>query len=500
MRGRAPASQAASPWAGGTGGGGRPWAASLPDRLLRCQPCARLVVLEAVGPRLRRRPAAGLGRRRRRAAPRPPAPGARRAPPCSAAARLDDARRAGRRARRRHQRHRRRPQGRGAHPRRGGRLGRRPPAPPRRSTRRATAGSPACRSPTSAGCRSSPGRSHTGTPLTVHDRLRRRRRRAGGGRRLHPDVAGAHRPGPDRPDRFRTDPRRRPGPAGRPPANVVATYGMTETGSGVAYDGVPLDGVEVRVGDDGEIQRARPDAAALLPRRHRPPDAPTAGSPPATSARLVDGVLHVHGRRGDLIITGGENVWPAAVERALARRTPAWPTWPWSGDPTRSGASGWSPSSSRSTRPRRRRSTTCAAHVKATLPAAAAPRGSSWSTALPRTASGKVRRRDLVAPRAPRAAGAGAEQGAAVDDEGLAGDPRREVAGQEQRARRRCPRARRGDRAASTPRSAPRSAPTAPGPCPSSRGPGAIALTRTPGASSAASVRVRCRSAALVPL
>src|SRR4051812_10527851 len=31
------------------------------------------------------------------------------------------------------------------------------------------------------------------------------------------------------------------------PANVVTTYGMTETGSGVVYDGVPLDGVDVRV-------------------------------------------------------------------------------------------------------------------------------------------------------------------------------------------------------------------------------------------------------------
>ena len=29
------------------------------------------------------------------------------------------------------------------------------------------------------------------------------------------------------------------------PPNVVATYGMTETGSGVVYDGWPLDGVEV---------------------------------------------------------------------------------------------------------------------------------------------------------------------------------------------------------------------------------------------------------------
>ena len=31
----------------------------------------------------------------------------------------------------------------------------------------------------------------------------------------------------------------------------------------------------------------------------------------------ADGRLYVHGRRGDLIITGGENVWPAAVERVL---------------------------------------------------------------------------------------------------------------------------------------------------------------------------------------
>ena len=35
-------------------------------------------------------------------------------------------------------------------------------------------------------------------------------------------------------------------PADLPP-NAVATYGMTETGSGVVYDGVPLDGVEVDV-------------------------------------------------------------------------------------------------------------------------------------------------------------------------------------------------------------------------------------------------------------
>ena len=40
-------------------------------------------------------------------------------------------------------------------------------------------------------------------------------------------------------------------PAGRP-GNVVATYGMTETGSGVVYDGVALESVEVRI-NEGEV-------------------------------------------------------------------------------------------------------------------------------------------------------------------------------------------------------------------------------------------------------
>ena len=42
------------------------------------------------------------------------------------------------------------------------------------------------------------------------------------------------------------------------PANTVTTYGMTETGSGVVYDGVPLDGVDVRIDGDGEIRLRGP--------------------------------------------------------------------------------------------------------------------------------------------------------------------------------------------------------------------------------------------------
>jgi len=104
-------------------------------------------------------------------------------------------------------------------------------------------------------------------------------------------------------------------PAERP-SNAVVTYGMTETGSGVVYDGVPLDGVGVRIDDDGEIHLRGP----MLLRAYRDGRDPLVDGWLATGDLgrwLPDGRLHVDGRRGDLIISGGENVWPDPVERAL---------------------------------------------------------------------------------------------------------------------------------------------------------------------------------------
>ncbi|HZA75537.1 MAG TPA: AMP-binding protein [Acidimicrobiales bacterium] len=102
------------------------------------------------------------------------------------------------------------------------------------------------------------------------------------------------------------------------PPNAVATYGMTETGSGVVYDGTPLDGVEVRV-VDGEIELRCP----MLLRAYRDGTDPKGadGWFPTGDGGAWDeaaGRLQVFGRVGDLIITGGENVWPVAVERALS--------------------------------------------------------------------------------------------------------------------------------------------------------------------------------------
>jgi O-succinylbenzoic acid--CoA ligase len=106
----------------------------------------------------------------------------------------------------------------------------------------------------------------------------------------------------------------------RPPAslpdNVVTTYGMTETGSGIVYDGYPLDGVELRVDSPGEIHVRCP----MLFRGYRDGASPLVDGWFATGDLGEigdDGRLTVHGRRADIIITGGENVWPAVVEAAL---------------------------------------------------------------------------------------------------------------------------------------------------------------------------------------
>ncbi|MFZ9629786.1 MAG: class I adenylate-forming enzyme family protein [Ilumatobacteraceae bacterium] len=102
------------------------------------------------------------------------------------------------------------------------------------------------------------------------------------------------------------------------PPNAHTTYGLTETGSGVVYDGRPLDGVDVRIDESGHIALRGP----MLLRCYRDGTDPRTDDgwlPTGDAGRwLPDGRLHVDGRVGDLIITGGENVWPDPVEAVLA--------------------------------------------------------------------------------------------------------------------------------------------------------------------------------------
>jgi O-succinylbenzoic acid--CoA ligase len=100
--------------------------------------------------------------------------------------------------------------------------------------------------------------------------------------------------------------------------NVVTTYGMSETSGGCVYDGVPLAGVTVELGERIVLQgpvvargyRLRPDLTAEA----------FDGDRFTTSdlGELRDGRLVVLGRADDLVVTGGEKVAPAAVEAALS--------------------------------------------------------------------------------------------------------------------------------------------------------------------------------------
>jgi O-succinylbenzoic acid--CoA ligase len=83
------------------------------------------------------------------------------------------------------------------------------------------------------------------------------------------------------------------------------------------YDGVPLDGVEIDLHDDGEIRVRAPMLLRCYRDGSSPVDADGWLATGDLGEWLADGRLHVAGRRGDLIITGGENVWPEAVEAAL---------------------------------------------------------------------------------------------------------------------------------------------------------------------------------------
>jgi O-succinylbenzoic acid--CoA ligase len=175
---------------------------------------------------------------------------------------------------------------------------------------------------------------------------------------------------------------------------VVTTYGMSETCGGCVYDGVPLDGVSAAVGDDGRIRlagpvlfdgyRLRPDlTAAVL----------DAGWFVTSDLGVIEnGTLRVRGRADDVINTGGEKVVAGEVEQVLrahpavedvvvvGRPDPEW------GELVTAVVVG---------------SVTLDElrdHVRATLPAHAAPRAVELVAEIPMLASGKPDRVRLRRP------------------------------------------------------------------------------------------------------
>ncbi|WP_037077143.1 o-succinylbenzoate--CoA ligase [Pseudonocardia spinosispora] len=103
---------------------------------------------------------------------------------------------------------------------------------------------------------------------------------------------------------------------------AVTTYGMSETAGGCVYDGVPLDGVDVRLegnDEEGRISLSGPMlASGYLDRPELTTESFTDGWFRTSDLGRWDGSrLRVLGRADDVITTGGESVNPASVERLL---------------------------------------------------------------------------------------------------------------------------------------------------------------------------------------
>jgi len=105
-------------------------------------------------------------------------------------------------------------------------------------------------------------------------------------------------------------------------ANVVTTYGLSETGGGCVYDGEPLRGVEASMSAEGEIL-VRGDV--VMRGYHRDLSASREAFTYDGWLRTGDlgrmddnGRVRVIDRMKDVIITGGVNVSPTAVEQVLA--------------------------------------------------------------------------------------------------------------------------------------------------------------------------------------
>jgi len=201
---------------------------------------------------------------------------------------------------------------------------------------------------------------------------------------------------------------------------VVQTYGMTETASQAATlapadalrklgsAGQPLLPLELRIDADG--REAAPGEAGEICVRGPMVTAGYYGQPEATAAAIVDGWLHtgdmghldaegflyVLDRRSDLIISGGENIYPAEVEATLLAH-PAVQEAGVVGVPDAQW--GQTPVAYVVLRPEHTPSDALAeeliAFCRARLAAYKLPRSISFAADLPRTASGKLRRAAL---------------------------------------------------------------------------------------------------------
>lgn len=101
------------------------------------------------------------------------------------------------------------------------------------------------------------------------------------------------------------------------PDNVVTTYGMTETASGVFYNSYPLDGVGAKVDGNSQIWLKAPMIAEFF--RDGTPVCDKDGwlHTSDLGAFAPDGRLEVFGRASDVIHSGGEKIFPIQLEKTI---------------------------------------------------------------------------------------------------------------------------------------------------------------------------------------
>ena len=194
--------------------------------------------------------------------------------------------------------------------------------------------------------------------------------------------------------------------------NIIGTYGLTESCGGVVYDGRALPGTGVRIGVSGEVQLSGP----TVMRGYRFDPEATAGAitddgwlRTRDAGDITDGVLTVHGRLDDAILTGGETVWPQQLEAALASHPLVAEV-----AVTRRADPEWGERVVAFVVPRDASAVptldALRAHLGEQLPRYMAPRELVVLDRLPRTAAGnqgKVRRRALLSATGARSRGAG---------------------------------------------------------------------------------------------
>ena len=197
------------------------------------------------------------------------------------------------------------------------------------------------------------------------------------------------------------------------PPNVVTTYGLTETGSGVVYDGQPLARVDVAMRhDDGTFAtygvdaRATPEGEILIRspmlfRCYRDGSRGLVPGPDGDDSWFAtgdaghfdeNGKLVVSGRIDDVITTGAEKVWPDVVERVLSAHPDVAEVAVWKRSDPEWGERvvAWIvPTDDAPSLDELRRV------VAASIAPWAAPKELVIVDDLPRTASGKIRRRAL---------------------------------------------------------------------------------------------------------